>query len=87
MPDPKRVQPSGLRFAGVGFEFVAAVCGFAAVGYWIDHHYGSKPWGLVIGAGLGVVGGTYNLLRETAGAFGRPSKRKTKMDRDRPEEP
>lgn len=64
-------RTSGLRLAGVGMEFAAAVAGLSLAGYWIDRHYGSGPWGLLAGAALGLVGGTYNLIRQ---ATARPSK-------------
>lgn len=63
-------RTSGLRLAGVGMEFAAAVAGLSLLGYWIDRHYGSSPWGLLICAALGLVGGTYNLIRQ---ATARPS--------------
>ena len=47
----------------MGFEFAAAIIGFVLVGYWIDRHYGCKPKGVLIGAGLGILGGGYNLIR------------------------
>jgi len=28
-------------------------------------HYGTKPWGIVVGLILGFVGGFYNLVRES----------------------
>jgi F0F1-type ATP synthase assembly protein I len=52
-----------LGLAGAGFEIAAAVGGFAALGWWIDRRRGSAPWGLLIGALLGLVGGLYNLIR------------------------
>ena len=60
-----------LKYAGLGLEFAAAVAGFALVGYWIDRHYETGPWGLVIGAALGLIGGTYNLVRQSLAAFQR----------------
>ena len=65
-------RPSWLRFSGIGIEFVAAIAGFALVGYWVDRHWDTKPWGLVIGAVLGLLGGMYNLIRESLGAFKPP---------------
>lgn len=59
------------RCTGVGIEYAAAVAGFALVGYWIDRHYGSGPWGVLIGAALGLIGGTYNLVRQSMAAFKR----------------
>jgi F0F1-type ATP synthase assembly protein I len=40
------------------------VAGFALLGYWIDRHYGSQPWGLLTGLVLGIVGGLYNMVSE-----------------------
>jgi F0F1-type ATP synthase assembly protein I len=57
-------RTSGLRLAGVGMEFAAAVAGLSLAGYWIDRHYGSEPWGVLAGAALGLIGGTYNLIRQ-----------------------
>jgi len=64
MPADKRF-PGWVQHAGVGLEFAGAVAGFAVVGYWIDSRYGSKPWGILIGVVLGLVGGLYNLVKES----------------------
>lgn len=52
-----------MALAGLGFELVAAVAGFTFVGYWIDRHYATEPWGTVVGAVLGIIGGLYNFVR------------------------
>ena len=65
-------RPSWLRYSGIGFEFVAAVGVFALLGYWVDRRCDTAPWGLVIGAVLGMVGGGYNLIRESIAAFKPP---------------
>ncbi len=67
-PDSER---SWTRHAGIGIEFAGAVAGFALLGYWIDRHYDSSPWGVLIGAALGLIGGTYNLIRASMAAFKR----------------
>ncbi len=51
-----------------GFELTGAVAGFTLVGSWFDHHYHSYPWGILIGLALGLVGGTYNLIRSSIAA-------------------
>ena len=56
--------PNWVRHSGVGLELAGAVAGFALVGYWIDRHYGTSPWGLVVGVVLGIVGGLYNFVKE-----------------------
>jgi F0F1-type ATP synthase assembly protein I len=73
-----RETPSWVRFSGVGIEFSAAVAGFTLVGYWIDSKYDSRPWGVLIGAILGLVGGMYNLIRVSLAAV-----RDQQPDRDR----
>ena len=55
--------------SGIGFELVAAVAGFTLIGYWWDRHFGSRPWGLLTGAVLGLIGGMYNLIRQSLSAF------------------
>lgn len=61
----KENRPSWLRFSGIGIEFAGAVGGFTAIGYLFDRHYDSNPWGLLVGVFLGLIGGTYNLIRES----------------------
>jgi len=63
MDDRPGSSPPPMALAGLGFELLAAVIGFAFVGYWIDRHYETAPWGLIIGAILGIVGGLYNFVR------------------------
>jgi len=58
-------RSSGARLAGMGFELVAAVGAFILVGYWWDRHFGSEPKGLIVGALLGLIGGMYNLIRQS----------------------
>lgn len=53
------------RLAGIGFELVAAVGTFILVGYWWDRHYGTGPKGVIVGAVLGLIGGMYNLIRQS----------------------
>jgi F0F1-type ATP synthase assembly protein I len=59
----------GQGLSGIGFELVAAVVGFTLIGYWWDRHFGSSPWGLLTGVALGLIGGTYNLIRQSLSAF------------------
>jgi ATP synthase protein I len=65
MPELNKKPPTGTRMLGVGFELAAAVAGFTLIGYWVDRHFGYGPWGVIVGAVLGLVGGMYNLIRES----------------------
>lgn len=78
---PKR--PSWVRISGIGFEFAAAVAGFTAIGWWIDRKYETGPLFVLIGVGLGLVGGMYNLIRESLHAArdaGREQKKSPKRE-------
>lgn len=58
-------DPGWVQLTGIGFELAGAVAGFTLAGVWWDHHYGTGPWGVLIGAVLGLVGGMYNLIRKS----------------------
>lgn len=79
--DPRDRQP-WMRLGSVGLELAAAVGGFSLLGYWIDRHYGSSPWGLLVGALLGFVGGFYNLVKAALAA----SREARELDRESREE-
>jgi F0F1-type ATP synthase assembly protein I len=64
MAGDRNERPIWLKLSGVGFELAGAVAGFTLIGYWVDHHFGTRHWGLIIGLVLGLIGGTYNLVRE-----------------------
>jgi F0F1-type ATP synthase assembly protein I len=51
------------RLSGLGFELVAAILGFTLVGYLWDGHFKTSPWGTLTGVVLGLIGGTYNMIR------------------------
>jgi F0F1-type ATP synthase assembly protein I len=72
MPSGKHRSRRGpqLRLAGLGVELLGAVLGFTLLGLWIDRHYGTGPWGLLVCLVLGLVGGFYNLIRTSFRAIG-----------------
>ncbi|MGQ9650291.1 MAG: AtpZ/AtpI family protein [Phycisphaerae bacterium] len=58
-----RLSPGMMRLAGAGVELAAGVGGACLLGWWIDRHFGTRPWGLLVCAIVGIVGGLYNLVR------------------------
>ncbi len=68
MAKTDRERPTWLRFSGIGVEFAGVVIGFTLIGLWIDRHYDKSPWGVLIGSSLGLIGGMYNLIRESLAA-------------------
>lgn len=67
MPADQRF-PGWVRYSGVGLELAGATAGLALVGYWIDGKFGTKPWGILGGVLIGLVGGLYNLVKESLAA-------------------
>ena len=57
--------PSWVRHSGLGLEMAGATAGFALFGYWLDGRLGTGPWGLIAGVILGLVGGLYNLVKQS----------------------
>ena len=62
--------PGWVRYSGVGLELAGATAGLALVGYWIDGKYGTAPWGILCGVLIGIVGGLYNMVKESLKAIG-----------------
>jgi F0F1-type ATP synthase assembly protein I len=69
--------PGWVRYSGVGLELAGATAGLAFVGYWIDSKYGTGPWGILSGVLIGIVGGLYNMVKESLKAV-----REAKSDDD-----
>ena len=65
---PDRRSAGWIRYSGIGIEVAGAIAGFALIGYWLDGRFGTSPWCLLGGIVLGMVGGLYNLVRESLDA-------------------
>jgi len=52
-----------MRYASMGFELAAAIVGLSLLGLWVDYRFGTRPVGVLVGAGIGVIGGFYNFIR------------------------
>ena len=63
-----------LRLAGLGIELAASVVGLTLLGLWIDRRWQTAPWGVVICASIGFVGGMYNLIRSARKAAERSAR-------------
>jgi ATP synthase protein I len=60
---PRQVR-SSMRLASLGVELAAGLGAAVLLGYWIDRRFGTSPWGLLICAVIGIVGGLYNVIRQ-----------------------
>lgn len=64
-PEPPRAPTTNpYRYASMGLELAAGIVGLTLAGYWVDYHFRTGPWGLIVGAGLGIVGSLYNFIRQ-----------------------
>jgi F0F1-type ATP synthase assembly protein I len=55
---------SGLRMAGAGIQFAAALIGGLYAGQWLDRRFAAAPVFLYVGVALGAVGGMTALIRQ-----------------------
>lgn len=69
--DPKPDEGGGAALAGLGFQFAAGIVLGVLVGQWIDRHYGTNPWGVLVGAFLGFGAGFYSIFRSVKKDQGR----------------
>ncbi|MCP5119676.1 MAG: AtpZ/AtpI family protein, partial [bacterium] len=65
-------QRTWLRVSGFGIELAGAVGGFCLLGFWIDRQYDTSPWGLLVCAIFGLIGGFYNFFRSSLKALNPP---------------
>ena len=63
--DPGKPATRWTRHAGMGIELAGAVVGFCLLGIWIDRRYDTSPYGTLVCALLGLVGGMYNFIRQS----------------------
>lgn len=64
-PEPsKESQKTALALAlSVGWELASFSILGVGLGYWLDGHFKSSPWGTLVGALFGIVIGLYRLIR------------------------
>ena len=63
-------------FMGLGTELAASVAGMLLIGYFLDKHFGTAPWLLLVGAAVGLTGGFYNFIKEVQKLSKRDNKSK-----------
>ena len=65
IPDPLPGEggKSGSALAGLGLQFGVAIVVCVLVGNWVDKRYGTGPWGVLVGAGVGFAAGFHSIFR------------------------
>lgn len=63
MPDSRNSLSDALKYAQISGMLIGPMVAFGAIGFWLDRRYGTKPWFLLAGLILGMVGGFVNFFR------------------------
>ena len=79
--EPGKAPPKWSRLAGMGMELGAAVAGFCLLGVWIDYRYDTKPYGTLVCALLGLLGGMFNFIRQALRAVKEQTPSRKDQDR------
>ena len=51
------------KYGQIGTMLVAPMVAFGAIGWWLDRRFGTKPWWMLAGLILGMIGGFVNFFR------------------------
>lgn len=62
--DHKPRGPNPLALAGAGLELGLVIAAMTLGGWWLDQKMGTRPWLMVIGLAVALIGGTYNVYRQ-----------------------
>ena len=54
--------------AAASYTLIGAIVMFGAIGYGLDRWWGTSPWCLLVGLGLGITVGFYELVMFTKGS-------------------
>ncbi len=72
MPESEQVKDARRRAwanaMSVGWELSSFTLLGLAAGWWFDKRFRSSPWGVLVGALVGIVSGLYRLIRTFARA-------------------
>lgn len=63
MPEPRGSLPDAIKYAQISSMLIAPMLAFGGIGYLLDRRFGTKPWFLLAGLILGMVGGFVNFFR------------------------
>ncbi|OLD64699.1 MAG: hypothetical protein AUI47_04765 [Acidobacteria bacterium 13_1_40CM_2_68_5] len=63
MPERRDSLADALKYAQSGTMLIAPMLALGAVGLWLDRRFGTKPWLLLAGLIVGMIGGFVNFLR------------------------
>ena len=59
---------SGAEYAGAGLQLAMTLVAFMFLGIWLDKHFGSSPWFVLIWVFVGFAAGFYSIYRRLMAA-------------------
>jgi len=63
LTEPRDSLPDAIKYVQISSMLVAPTLAFGGIGYVLDKYLGTKPWFLLAGLILGMVGGFVNFFR------------------------
>jgi F0F1-type ATP synthase assembly protein I len=63
VPEPRGPLGDALKYAQISSMLIAPMLAFGGIGYWLDGRFGTKPWLLLAGLILGMIGGFASFFR------------------------
>jgi len=63
LPEPRDSLPDAIKYAQISGMLIGPMLAFGGIGFLLDRHFGTKPWFMLAGLILGMVGGFVNFFR------------------------
>ena len=70
---PAQSVARGSGAAALGMNYGLTILVFTGLGWWLDGHFETSPWLIIVGSLLGAVGAFVSLLKKVPPVAGRPS--------------
>jgi F0F1-type ATP synthase assembly protein I len=63
VPEPRGSLPDAIKYAQISGMLIGPMLAFGGIGFLVDRRFGTKPWFMLGGLILGMVGGFVNFFR------------------------
>jgi ATP synthase protein I len=63
VPESRGPLSDALKYTQISGMLIGPMLAFGGIGYWLDGRFGTKPWFLLAGLILGMIGGFVNFFK------------------------